>query len=120
MSAAQGACCRKRAHVRALTDGPYLASDSIGATTREEPLIAAPDPSRKSVNSGEGWRSVDQTPGPAPHRGHMIPWLRDWTLILRLADRLAREHFDRDDFLRIALEVFAEEMEPVVGVDPRD
>ena len=50
----------------------------------------------------------------------MIPWRRDWTLILRLADRLAREHFDREAFLRIALEVFAEEMEPVVGPDPRD
>ena len=50
----------------------------------------------------------------------MIPWRRDWTLILRLADRLAREHFDREALLRIALEVFAEEMEPVVGPDPRD
>ena len=49
----------------------------------------------------------------------MIPWRRDWTLILRLADRLAHEHFDREAFLRLALEVFAEEMEPVVGIDPR-
>ena len=50
----------------------------------------------------------------------MMPWSRDWTLILRLADRLPHEHCDRDDFLRTALDVFAEETEPVVGPDPRD
>ena len=41
---------------------------------------------------------------------------------MRLADRLAHESptFDRTRFLRVAMEVFAEEAEPVIGIDPRE